>query len=281
MSCSITPSRAAGRCGCAGCWRACRAKSRAQDQGRVQAPRRKRCLMARWCWSGCCEAGDIKDVVISAYGLREGLLYARLCRRKSAPRIRWWNSPAPPMRAMARVPAHAHEMFDWTAPLFDGRERRRCARVREASACFSDIGWRRHPDDRAIGAFGQVLTAPFAGADHRARALIATRRLPPLFRRRGFPRKRWHRRPAGQGRREARPALGLAWRFAFSLSASAAGELAHYPLRLTPAKVMLEVPAPARSHRRRAGAEAAGRAGRGPGPQGRNTGRLTAAQPFA
>ena len=37
--------------------------------------------------------------------------------------------------------------------------------------------------------------------------------------------------------------LGLAWRFAFSLSASAAGELAHYRLRMTPSKVILEVPA--------------------------------------
>ena len=36
--------------------------------------------------------------------------------------------------------------------------------------------------------------------------------------------------------------LGLAWRFAFSLSASAAGELAQYRLRLTPSKIILEVP---------------------------------------
>ena len=36
--------------------------------------------------------------------------------------------------------------------------------------------------------------------------------------------------------------LGLAWRFAFTLSSSASGELAHYKLRLTPAKVVLEVP---------------------------------------
>jgi len=36
--------------------------------------------------------------------------------------------------------------------------------------------------------------------------------------------------------------LGLAWRFAFSLSASAAGELVNYRLRMTPAKVILEVP---------------------------------------
>ena len=37
-------------------------------------------------------------------------------------------------------------------------------------------------------------------------------------------------------------ALGLTWRFAFSLSASAAGEFSNYKLRLTPAKVVLEVP---------------------------------------
>ena len=36
--------------------------------------------------------------------------------------------------------------------------------------------------------------------------------------------------------------LGLAWRFAFSLSASAVGELSHYKLRLSPAKIILEVP---------------------------------------
>jgi exopolyphosphatase/guanosine-5'-triphosphate,3'-diphosphate pyrophosphatase len=36
--------------------------------------------------------------------------------------------------------------------------------------------------------------------------------------------------------------LGLTWRFAFALSASAPGELAHYRLRMTPSKVILEVP---------------------------------------
>ena len=36
--------------------------------------------------------------------------------------------------------------------------------------------------------------------------------------------------------------LGLAWRFAFSLSASASGELAQYKLRMTPSKIILEVP---------------------------------------
>ncbi len=49
-----------------------------------------------------------------------------------------------------------------------------CAACAGATCYFSDVDWRRHPDDRAFGAFNQVLNAPFSGADHRARALIAT-----------------------------------------------------------------------------------------------------------
>ena len=186
------------------------------------------------------EAGDIKDVVISAYGLREGLLYAAL-----APEERGKNPLVEYARAAnaraARVPVHAHEMLDWTAPLFDG-DSQLDAHIREASALFSDVAWRRHPDDRALGAFGQVLTAPFAGASHRYRALIAAsvfhrysgdEDVPQSMALSGLLEKEDEKRAL---------VLGLAWRFAFSLSASAAGELSNYRLRMTPSKVILEVP---------------------------------------
>jgi exopolyphosphatase/guanosine-5'-triphosphate,3'-diphosphate pyrophosphatase len=185
-------------------------------------------------------AGDIKDVVVSAYGLREGLFYALLSPEERAkdPLLEFAHGSND---RLSRVPQHAREMFDWTLPLFEG-ESLELRRVREASAYFSDIGWRRHPDNRAGGTFNQVLTAPFSGADHRARALIAT----SIFHRYSGD-EDFARDLAIAGlldkddeRRALR--LGLAWRFAFSLSASAAGELGHYKLRLTPAKVVLEVP---------------------------------------
>ncbi|MES2256343.1 MAG: Ppx/GppA family phosphatase [Pseudomonadota bacterium] len=185
-------------------------------------------------------AGEIKDVVISAYGLREGLFYAQLSDEERAkdPLLEFARGAN---ERLARVPQHAHEMFEWTQPLFEG-ESLELKRIREASAYFSDIGWRRHPDNRAAGTFNQVLTAPFSGADHRARALIAT----SLFHRYSGD-EDFARDLALAGlldkddeRRAIR--LGLAWRFAFSLSASATGELGHYRLRLTPAKVVLEVP---------------------------------------
>jgi exopolyphosphatase/guanosine-5'-triphosphate,3'-diphosphate pyrophosphatase len=185
-------------------------------------------------------AADIKDVVISAYGLREGLFYARLSPEERArdPLVEFAMGSN---ERQARVPAHALEMLEWTQPLFEG-EGAELRRIREASAYFSDIGWRRHPDDRALGAMSQVLTAPFAGADHRARALIAT----SIFHRysgdEDFPRDLFMAGLLDKDDEKRALKLGLAWRFAFSLSASAVSELGHYRLRMTPAKIVLEVP---------------------------------------
>jgi exopolyphosphatase/guanosine-5'-triphosphate,3'-diphosphate pyrophosphatase len=187
------------------------------------------------------EAGDIKDVVISAYGLREGLLYARLPpdERGKDPLVEF--ARAANARG-ARVAVHAHEMLGWTAPLFDGDNVQE-ARIREASAFFSDVAWRRHPDDRAAGAFGQVLTAPFAGASHRMRATIAASVFHRYSGDEDFPQSMALAGLLDKDDEKRALLLGLAWRFAFSLSASAAGELANYRLRMTPSKVVLEVPA--------------------------------------
>jgi len=186
-------------------------------------------------------AADIKDVVISAYGLREGVFHARLSPEERAKDPLVEFAMAANARE-ARVPGHAREMLDWTSVLFEG-EGAELRRIREASAYFSDIGWRRHPDDRALGAMGQVMTAPFAGADHRARVLVAT----SIFHRysgdEDFPRTLALAGFLDKDDERRALRLGLAWRFAFSLSASAEGELAHYRLRMTPAKLVLEVPA--------------------------------------
>jgi exopolyphosphatase/guanosine-5'-triphosphate,3'-diphosphate pyrophosphatase len=186
------------------------------------------------------EAGGIRDVVISAYGLREGLLYAGLSadERAKDPLVEFARAAN---WRQSRVPAHADEMIRWTAPLFDG-ESAEDARIRAASAYFSDVNWRRHPDDRAQGAFSQVLTAPFAGASHRARALIAASVFHRYSGDEDVPNTIAMTALLDKDDEKRALLLGLAWRFAFSLSASAAGELAHYRLRMTPAKVILEVP---------------------------------------
>ncbi len=127
------------------------------------------------------------------------------------------------------------------APLFGG-EPSELRHVRRATCLFSDIGWRRHPDDRAFGAFNQVLTAPFAGADHRARALIATAVFHRYSGDEDFPRQLKQAGLLNEDDELCAKTLGLAWRLAFALSASAAGELPHYRLRLTPNRLILEIP---------------------------------------
>jgi exopolyphosphatase / guanosine-5'-triphosphate,3'-diphosphate pyrophosphatase len=186
------------------------------------------------------QACDLKSVTISAYGLREGLLYARLPpdERAQDPLLEF----AEGMNArQARFAGHADEMFAWMTPLF-ADETAEMRRVRRAVCLFSDIAWRRHPDDRALGVFNQVLTAPFAGADHRVRALIAT----SVFHRHSgdedFPREIANAELLNADDEARALRIGLACRLAFALSGSSVGALPRYALRVTPGKIALDVP---------------------------------------
>jgi exopolyphosphatase/guanosine-5'-triphosphate,3'-diphosphate pyrophosphatase len=185
-------------------------------------------------------ATDLHEVVISAYGLREGLLFEKLSADERArdPLIEF---AAATNARISRTPEHAEEIFEWASPLFPN-ERADQRRVRHAAFLFCDIGWRRHPDDRAAGAFHQVLTAPFASAGHRARAVVAAAVFYRYSGDEDFPRDLalgdlLNAEDAALSRH-----IGLAARLAFALSASAVGELPHYKLRLTPTRVLLEVP---------------------------------------
>ncbi len=184
-------------------------------------------------------ATGVKDVVVSAYGVREGLLHEKLpdSERAKDPLIEFATSTN---SRISRTPDHANEMFKWMEPLFVS-EREPARRIRQAICLFSDIGWRRHPDDRSLGAFSQVLTAPFAGASHNERALIAT----AIFHRysgdEDFPREIHAHDLLSEEEDHLALTIGLAARLAFSLSASATGELSHYKLRLTPTRVLLEI----------------------------------------
>jgi exopolyphosphatase/guanosine-5'-triphosphate,3'-diphosphate pyrophosphatase len=185
-------------------------------------------------------AADLSQVVISAYGLREGLLYEQLAADERA------KDPLAAFAAafnarISRTPQHANEMFAWLGPLFPD-ESDAMRRIRLAVCLFSDIGWRRHPDDRALGTFSQVLTSPFAGADHRTRALIATAVYYRYSGDEDFPREAQLGSLIGPEEASTAYRLGLSLRLAFALSASAPGELPHYGLRMTPSRVILEIP---------------------------------------
>ena len=185
-------------------------------------------------------ATGLAQIAISAYGLREGILYSQLSPEERAkdPLIEYAMAAN---QRFSRSPGHAREIFEWAMPVFAG-EAPDMRRIREVSALFSDAGWRRHPDDRAFGALNQIVTAPFSGADHRTRALIAA----AIFHRYSGDEEvpRAWAVPDLLDKDDQRSALriGLAARLAFALSASAPGALPHYKMRMTPTKVILEVP---------------------------------------
>ena len=116
-------------------------------------------------------------VVISAYGLREGLLYAAMPASVQA---------EDPLVAGCAALGVRHGVAErlgpaleaWLTPVWEklepefdeGREP-----VLMAAACrLADLGARLHPDHRADLVFEQVLRAPIPGQNHPERAFLAT-----------------------------------------------------------------------------------------------------------
>ncbi len=119
--------------------------------------------------------GKAKDVVSSVFGVREGLLFSKLPRRKMATDAllsSCWDFA----RRYARSPAHELELCDWTDQIFGRKgldETTEECRLRYAACLLADIGWRAHPDYRADRSLSMISQAAFVGVDHPGRAFLA------------------------------------------------------------------------------------------------------------
>lgn len=112
-----------------------------------------------------------KKVVISAGGVREGILYQELSEeaRRSDPLIeacRFYADRLSPDSAFGEA------AFAMIEPLFAGREDGK-SRLRYATSLLIDIGAYFHPDLRALQAFDTALRAPFVGVSHEDRVWMA------------------------------------------------------------------------------------------------------------
>jgi exopolyphosphatase / guanosine-5'-triphosphate,3'-diphosphate pyrophosphatase len=114
-------------------------------------------------------------IVASVYGVREGLLYSKLPRKKmesDALLASCWDFA----RRYARSPQHELELCDWTDHLFGEtgiQETEVETRLRYAACLLADIGWRAHPDYRAERSLGMISQAAFVGIDHPGRVFLA------------------------------------------------------------------------------------------------------------
>jgi exopolyphosphatase/guanosine-5'-triphosphate,3'-diphosphate pyrophosphatase len=111
-----------------------------------------------------------ETVAISAYGLREGLLYRQMpeAMRRLDPLIEACRHME---AAAARAPGFGAALDAWLGPFYADRppdERRLIL----AACLLHDVNWRAHPDYRAELCFESVTRANVAGLDHADRVFL-------------------------------------------------------------------------------------------------------------
>ncbi len=186
------------------------------------------------------EATGAKKIVISATGVREGVLVETLLPsgyRETDPLLLACEEMA---ERMSKSYKYGYDLDVWTSDLFKGHSRAKdLNRFRRAACLVSDIAWSQHPRSRAEIASQTVLRAPFNGISHEGRVLMAhalahrhevNNALPLLA---GLPRF--------AEAEQAGRALGLCFRLAHSLTASMPGMLPLTQLRFGAGELTLDL----------------------------------------
>ncbi len=182
-----------------------------------------------------------RNVVFSAFGLREGFYYSRLSEAERArhPLIAFAEEQGADWRRFDLAP---QEIFDWLTPVFSGETD--ADRILRIAAChLSDISWNDHPDYRAEQAYVRVLHLPAPGMSHRERAILA---MTLAYRYKSDSKSAMLdtalRLADNKGRNYARR-LGACLRLAYNLSGGAPGLLPQIRLRRTERDLRMMVPA--------------------------------------
>jgi len=184
-----------------------------------------------------------RRIVVSALGVREGLLYSLLDKqeRQRDPLL----AAAEDLNVLrSRSPQHGHELIAWTdrfmasSGIGETADERRC---RHAACLLADVGWRAHPDYRGEQSLNIIAHAGFVGIDHPGRAYLA---LAVFFRHVGLiddelsPRIR---ELATTRMLDRARVLGSALRVAFLVSAAMPGVLPHTPLVVDHGRLVLRL----------------------------------------
>ena len=116
-----------------------------------------------------------KEVVISTYGVREGLLYEALAaeRKGDDPLL---VAAAKANRLLSRSPRYAADLIAWTDAFMRSvglGESEADRRLREAACYLSEVNWRAHPDYRGVQSFNLVSSAILPGVDHAGRSFLS------------------------------------------------------------------------------------------------------------
>lgn len=184
--------------------------------------------------------GNFHSVILSSYGLREGILFERLSQGARAihPLVaaaEAFGAPGERARAFGRA------LADWIEPVFAGRAPSFDVardRVLRAAACrLADYGGALHPDQRQESMFNLVLRAHFAAITHAERAFIAA----AMHHRysRGAPDQELAFHLLNDHQKTAAAALGAAMRLGAELSGRAPSLLQAFTLTMSEGKLVI------------------------------------------
>lgn len=115
------------------------------------------------------------QIVMSALGVREGLLYDLLDAKEKA-RDPLMVACEELAYLRSRSPRHVHELGPWSEMAFRAiglEETAEEARLRNAACLLADIHWRAHPEYRGEQSLNLIAHAAFVGIDHPGRAYLA------------------------------------------------------------------------------------------------------------
>ena len=114
---------------------------------------------------------ESRTTIVSAFGLREGLLFTALSEAERAqdPLIVAARDEG---RRLGRFVEHGDLLNRWIAPLFLG-EPADLARLRHTACLLADVGWRANPEFRAERGVEVALHGNWVAIDGRGRALVA------------------------------------------------------------------------------------------------------------
>jgi exopolyphosphatase/guanosine-5'-triphosphate,3'-diphosphate pyrophosphatase len=113
---------------------------------------------------------DPERLIVSSFGIREGLLYSALPRGERAldPLIEAAREAG---AGLGRFEQHGDMLDAWIAPAFDDGPK--MARLRLAACLLSDIAWAAHPDFRAERGIDMALHGNWVAIDAPGRVMLA------------------------------------------------------------------------------------------------------------
>ena len=110
------------------------------------------------------------ELIVSSFGIREGLLYHDLSAAERAldPLIEAARHAG---RGLSRFGEHGDLLDEWISPIFDDPPG--FARLRRAACLLADVAWQAHPDFRAERGLEMALHGNWVGIDACERVMMA------------------------------------------------------------------------------------------------------------